>query len=101
MEASGVRSSWLALATKSVCARLMSISTAGAGEPLDRGAAAPLPGQQLDRFRMPEGDARVLAKQVRAEDLPRRRIGDDDPLSVEHEHRQAGMLDQVAHPFRR
>ena len=53
--------------------------------------------EQVDRRRMAERDARVLAEDVRADRLARRGVGDDDAVAVEHQHRQARMLEQVAH----
>ena len=69
--------------------------------PADAGSADPIDWviREMDRFGVAQGNARVLADHVGSKDLPRRRVRDDDPLAIEHEHRQTGVLDQVAHAF--
>ncbi len=72
--------------------------TARPGQALNRHAAALLAPEQIDRRRVAESDARILADDMPAENLARLGVGDHDAAVVEQQERDAGVLDQLAHP---
>ena len=111
-----MRSSWLAFATKSVCARLISASAvfecaqfpferlevdqpdiAPPGEAANDRAAGFARFDQAQGLRVTKSDPKVLIDDVRAKEVARRQIRNDHPFTAGNKHRRVGIFDQLFH----